>query len=209
MLEKGLKNMLVIGITGGVGAGKTEILNYIRENYNCRVLMADEAAKRLQEPGQECYEEIAALLGTGALQEDGHISRERMAERIFRDGALLDRINAIVHPAVKKYILREIGQEREKGKTDFFFLEAALLIECGYDAIVDEMWYIFTEEEVRRKRLKAARGYTDEKIDGILRAQLTDEVYRRHCGFVIDNSGELAYACGQIDRKMGEYLWRK
>lgn len=201
--------MKVIGITGGVGAGKTKLLTYIKEHYNCRILLADEAAKQLQEPGQACYDRIVSLLGREILQEDGFIKKERMAERIFQDKAALDAVNAIIHPAVKAYILQEIAREREAGRIDFFFLEAALLIECGYESIVEEMWYIFADAAVRRKRLQAGRNYTDEKIESILRAQLPDAVYREHCGFIIDNSGEITYAYEQIDRKMGEYLWKK
>lgn len=201
--------MRVIGITGGVGAGKTRILHYIRERYRCRILLADEAARRLQEPGQPCYEQVVSLLGEDVLREDGRIKKEKMAEKIFCDDGLLAAVNAVVHPAVRAYILQEIEGERRKGEIDFFFLEAALLIECGYEEIVEELWYVYAHEDVRRKRLKAGRNYTDEKIDGILRSQLPDQVYREHCGFVIDNSGEAGYAYEQIDKKMGESLWKK
>jgi dephospho-CoA kinase len=70
---------------------------------------------------------------------DGSIDRHAMAERIFRDETLLSAVNGLVHPAVRAYILRQIDEERQRGSVDFFFLEAALLIECGYDAIVDEI----------------------------------------------------------------------
>ncbi|MBO5093012.1 MAG: dephospho-CoA kinase [Lachnospiraceae bacterium] len=201
--------MRVIGITGGVGCGKTKLLQYMKEHYNCRILMADDAAGRLQEPGEVCYEKIVALLGKEILQEDGHICKARMAERIFADKELLAAVNAVVHPAVRDYIVREIEAERTRGSVDFFFLEAALLIECGYETVVDEMWYIYAKEAVRRKRLKEGRAYSDEKIDGILRSQLPEHVYREHCRVVIDNSGEAASAYEQIDKKMGDYLWKK
>jgi len=201
--------MRVIGITGGVGAGKTSILNYLGLHYNCHILQADQVAKLLQEPGTACYGQLVDLLGRAVLDRDGRIDRRKMAEQIFGDASLLEAVNAIVHPAVRTYILSCIREEREKGEKDFFFLEAALLIECGYEDIVEEMWYIDTKESLRRERLRESRNYTDEKIDGILRAQLDDETYRAHCGFVIDNSGEAASTWEQIDRKMGEYMWKK
>lgn len=201
--------MRVIGITGGVGSGKTKLLQYIKEHYNCRILLSDDAAKQLQEPGEKCYAQIVELLGQDILQEDGHICKTKMAERIFADRSLLTAVNEIIHPAVKEYILQEIKKEQEDGKIDFFFLESALLIECGYESIVEEMWYIYAKEDVRRKRLKAGRSYSDEKIDSILRSQLPEEVYREHCRVLIDNSREEAYAYEQIDRKMGDYLWKK
>ena len=201
--------MKVIGITGGVGCGKTRLLHYLEKNYKCRILLADRAALLLQQPGGLCHEPVTALLGREILQPDGRIDRELMAAKIFQDHALLASVNAIVHPAVKEYILLQIRQEKQKGEHDFFFLEAALLIEEGYEQIVDEMWYVYADENVRRKRLKDDRQYSDSKTDSILRAQLPEETYRAHCDFVIDNSGDITYAYEQIDKKMGEYLWKK
>ena len=72
--------------------------------------------------------------------------------------------------------------------------------------IVDEMWYIYAREEVRRRRLKESRNYTDEKIDAIMKSQLKEEIFRKYCSIVIDNSEGLPAAFRQIDRKLGEYL---
>ena len=201
--------MHVIGITGGVGAGKTKILTYLSEHYSCRIILADQVANQLKEPGQKCYEEIITLLGTQILNPDGTIDRLKMAERIFSDQELLRRVNEIIHPAVKEYILQVIEEERRRDKIDFLFLEAALLIEEGYESIVDELWYIYADESVRAERLKANRQYSDEKIQKILRSQLSDEEYRAHCSTVIDNGVALEETYRQIEKKMGEYLWEK
>lgn len=201
--------MHVIGITGGVGAGKTKILTYLSEHYSCRIILADEVANQLKEPGQKCYEEIVTLLGTQILKPDGTIDRLKMAERIFSDRELLQHVNEIIHPAVKEYILQAIEEERHRDKIDFLFLEAALLIEEGYESIVDELWYIYADEAVRAERLKANRQYSDEKIQKILRSQLSDAEYRAHCSTVIDNDVALEETYRQIEKKMGEYLWEK
>lgn len=201
--------MRVIGITGGVGAGKSALLSYVKEHYRCRVILADEVAHLVEEPGQECYSALVRLLGNEILNPDGTIDKKRMAEKIFTDSAVLEQVNAIVHPAVKECILREIAQSRREEKEDFLFVEAALLIEGGYGEILDELWYIHAEEDVRRSRLKAGRAYSDEKIERILGEQLSEEEFRRHCGVVIDNSGNLADACLQIDKKLEEYLCQK
>lgn len=201
--------MRVIGITGGVGAGKSALLAYVKEHYRCRVILADEVAHLVEAPGQECYCELVKLLGNEILNPDGTIDKKRMAEKIFVDSAVLEQVNAIVHPAVKEFILREIAQSRREEKEDFLFVEAALLIEGGYGDILDELWYIHAEENVRRSRLKAERAYSDEKIDRILGKQLSEEEFRRHCGVVIDNSGNLADARLQIDKKLEEYLCQK
>lgn len=207
--EKTDRNMKIIGITGGVGAGKSEILAYIRKQYNCQVILADNVAHQVEEPGQKCYNELVALLGADILNPDGTIQKARMAAKIFADSLLLVKVNEIVHPAVKEYILQEIAQKKAEGKLDFLFIEAALLIEAGYEQIVDELWYIDTKIEIRRERLKASRAYSDERINQILQGQLSEEEFRQHCKVVIDNSGSLAKAYQQIDEKLGEYLCQK
>ena len=201
--------MKVIGITGGVGAGKTAILSYIREQYNCRIILADEAAHRVKEPGQVCYDRLVALLSDEILNEDGTIHKQKMSNIIFDSPGLLKEVNAIIHPAVKEFILTAIEEERKKLRHDFLFIEAALLIEDGYLEIVAEMWYIYAREEVRRRRLRESRGYSDEKINAIMTKQLSEEEFRKHCKVVIDNSDSLKKAYEQIDRKLGDYLWQK
>lgn len=191
--------MRTIGITGGVGAGKSELLAYIEKNYNSRILLADTVGHLVKEPGQPCYEKLVALLGKEILSPDGQIDRKAMAEKIFADPELLGKVNGMIHPAVETYILEQIHLEQMRGTLDFFFIEAALLIECGYEDKVDELWYIYADREVRARRLKAARGYSDEKIQEIMDSQLSEEEFRRHCQVVIDNSGSLQDAYRQID----------
>lgn len=110
-----------------------------------------------------CYEPVIATLGRQILQEDGTINNKKMAEAIFASSEKLAQINAIIHPAVRTYIMEQIRLERESGVNDFFFLEAALLIEEHYDEVVDELWYVYASEQVRYKRLKDSRGYSDER----------------------------------------------
>lgn len=202
-------SMKIIGITGGVGAGKSRILDYLAEHTVCRIIVADQTAHELEAPGGSCYGRIVELLGEDILDADGSIDRARMAERIFSDRELLSQVNAIVHPAVKQYILETAAREREAGRIDYLFIEAALLIEDGYDEIVDELWYVHTDERVRRDRLRASRGYSDEKIDSIMRGQLSEEEFYRHCPVAIDNSGTLESVYRQIDEKLGEDLCQR
>ena len=199
--------MITIGITGGVGAGKSAILEYIKQNYNARIILADDVANEIKLPGECCYEPLIELLGEDVLDELGYIDRGKMAAVIFSDAKLLTEVNNLMHPMVKKYIVDEIQKEKQAGKYDFFYVEAALLIEEHYDEIVDELWYIYTEEKIRRERLKANRHYSDAKIDAIMAKQLPEAVFREKCQFVIDNSKELAYAYNQIKSKMEELLW--
>lgn len=201
--------MMLIGITGGVGCGKSEVLRYLKENYNARVLLADDAANQLKEPGMPCYQPVIDCLGKQILDEDGRIDKVKMAKAIFSEGGKLDAINAIIHPAVRMYIEAEIEKEKEKKIYDFFFLEAALLIEERYDEMMDDMWYVYANEQVRRERLKVSRGYSDEKTDSIMNKQLTEREFREKCAFVLDNSGSFEETKKQIDEKMGVYLCRE
>ena len=197
--------MKLIGVTGGVGSGKSEILRYLQTTYNCRILMADDAARALEAPGGGIYEDLIALLeeypGTEPITHpDGQINNPEMARRIFSNPALRERVNQMVHPAVKIYALDEYKKECEAGRIDFFFLEAALLIETGFTRVVDSMWYICADEAVRRQRLRETRGYDDEKIDRIMASQLSDALFRENCDTVIDNSGDFSDTAWRIDQ---------
>ena len=200
------KRMYAIGITGGIGSGKTAIMEHLASNYSCDTLLADQAAHIVEMKGTNCYEQLVLLLGEKVLNTSGEIDRQKMAEAIFRDRTLLQQVNNIVHPAVKKMICERINQLRQSGIVDFFFLEAALLIEDNYDEIVDEIWYIYSDEEIRRQRLRQNRQYSDDKIDSIFEKQLSDEEFRKHCKVIITNNGSIEEALLQIDKKLEEYL---
>lgn len=200
--------MITIGITGGVGCGKSKVLEYIRDNYNCRIILADDIGNKVKEPGECCYQPMIDLFGEDIIDKnnpDGNFDKQAIARKIFSDQSLLLKINDIIHPAVKEYFLNEKEIETQKGEIDFLFLEAALLIECGYNQYVDEMWYIFAEESVRRERLKVSRNYSDEKIDSIMKSQLSEEKFRANSDFVIDNTGDLEDTYKQIERKMSQF----
>ena len=189
--------MKIIGITGGVGSGKSRVLSYLEEVYSCVICQADHVAWELQKPGETGYEEIVKHFGETVLNTDRTINRPALGEIVFSDESELLALNAIMHPAVKKKIREIILDEQVKG-TELFVLEAALLIEERYDEICDELWYIYTEESVRRERLKESRGYTDEKIDYMIKTQLSEELFRKKCKVVIDNSKNFEYTCVQI-----------
>lgn len=190
--------MLVIGITGGVGAGKSSVLQALREHCSCKIVLADDVGNKVKEPGQECYKKIVELLGTEILKEDLTIDKLKMAEKIFADSNVLEAVNAIIHPAVEEYILNEMQAEREKQEIDVFFLEAALLIEAGYLPYLDELWYIYSEKNVRINRLKESRAYSEEKIQKIMNSQLSDEEFKKYADVVLDNSHEFEQTFLQI-----------
>ncbi len=180
--------MKVIGITGGIGSGKSRVLSYLEEKHHGVICQADQVAWELQKPGQKCYKEIVEHFGTCILNEDTTINRKDLGQIVFRDETQLSVLNGIMHPAVKTEIQKRISREKEKG-AKLFFLEAALLIEEHYDEICDELWYIYTSEPIRRQRLKESRQYSDDKIDSIMATQLSEEMFRKACKIVIENNG--------------------
>lgn len=198
--------MKVLGITGGVGAGKSTVLTHLFEKYRARVIQADKAAHLLEEPGQECYRRIVELFGEDILAGDGTIDREKLGAKVFREPESLKRLNGVVHPAVKAYIIEEIQKEREEGRVPFVVIEAALLLEDHYDEICDEIWYVHTDRKVRKKRLMESRGYTEEKTEEIMKNQLPDESFFKQCQFVVDNSSDfIENTYEQIDRGLVEH----
>ena len=196
--------MKIIGITGGVGAGKSEVLNFIAGRYDATVVEADQVGYLVMQPGKEAYEPVAELFGPSVVKEDQTLNREKIAQIVFEDRQLLEKLNAIIHPAVKRYIRRAIQMEQEAG-TEIFVVEAALLIEDKYDEICDELWYIYADENVRMHRLMRNRGYSVEKIRGILANQLSEEEFESHCDFEIDNSGDVQVTVRQIEQRMRMY----
>ena len=192
--------MKFIGITGGVGAGKSAILDYLKNKPDTKVMLADEIAHELMVPGTQCYDRLKAEFGTEDIyQKDGFFDRIKLAQVIFSDDEKRKKLNGIVHPAVRKYVIGQAAYERKEGKIKLLALEAALLIEEHYDEICDELWYIYTSEENRRIRLKKQRNYSDEKINEIFNSQLTDEKFRKACRVVIDNNGTIEAAEAQIE----------
>lgn len=193
--------MKIIGITGGVGSGKSRVLSYLEEQFDAIICQADHVAWELQEPGQKCYIEIVEYYGKDILHGDGTIDRKKLGRIVFANPEELLVLNRIMHPTVKDEIMNRICNARKNGIT-YFFLEAALLLEDAYKQICDEMWYIYADEITRRIRLRESRAYTDEKIDSIMASQPSEKIFRKECQIVIDNSGKFEDTCYQIDEAM-------
>ena len=195
--------MKFIGITGGVGAGKSEILSYLAGKPDTRVMLADEIAHELMKPGTECYARILDVFSDeDILLPDGEFDRGKLASVIFDDPIKRRRMNAIVHPAVKEYVKQQAAKERADDRLKLLVLEAALLIEEHYDEICDELWYIYTREDIREERLMKNRGYSREKVRQIFASQCKEETYRSHCKVVIDNNETVEAAYRRIDEAL-------
>lgn len=190
--------MKTIGITGGVGAGKSAVLEYLADNYNCDIIMTDDVAKGLYTNGSKTYEMMIALIGEDIVDETGEIDKKKLADIIFSNANKRMAVNSIVHPAVKQEVITRITNNKIAGRLDYTFVESALLLTEHYDVFCDEVWYIDTSEDIRRRRLKESRGYSDEKIDNILKSQQALENIKDKCSYCIDNNKDLEYTFRQI-----------
>ena len=149
--------MRVIGVTGGVGAGKSTVLDYLEKAYGARVILADVVGHEVMEPGKMAYKKIVEYFGEEVLGGDRQIDRKMLGAIVFGDSEKLRILNGIIHPEVKQEILERVRQAKNAGEK-YVVVEAALLLEEKYDAFCDETWYIYTNEEIRRVRLRSSRG---------------------------------------------------
>lgn len=193
--------MKVLGITGGVGSGKSEVLRCLGKEYGAVICQLDDVARQLQKRGHSCYQRIIEEFGTGVIGPDKELDRKKLSGLIFGDTEKRNLLNSIVHPEVKAFVQQDIEKKRLQGVT-LYVIEAALLPGAGYEDICGEMWYIYAGESVRRERLKKSRGYSDERITSMIEAQPKEEEFRRVCRRVIDNSGFFE----ETKRQIGEII---
>lgn len=197
--------MKIIGITGGIGAGKSTVLSILKQEYDAHVIEADKVAHDLMKPNQPAYRRIVEAFSDAILDETGEIDRAKLSTMVFHNEERLEQLNSIVHPEVKDYIQAEIRHYRQMGNTAYFVIEAALLIEDGYTSICDELWYIYAPDELRIKRLMESRGYSREKCDTIMRNQSSDAFYRKHSDYFIENGNDLENTKKQIDELLKKH----
>lgn len=196
--------MKVIGITGGIGSGKSQVLDYLYDEYGATIVKADEVAKKLQKKGKPCYEEIVRHFGREILDARNELDRKALSRIVFANKTELDILNKIMHPAVKEEVRHLIAKEQKKN-TNFFFLEAALLLEDHYEEICDELWYVYVSDENRMKRLKYTRGYTTERVEQIMQNQAPKDMFFNSCDRVLDNNGTFLETQDQIDAIMSKF----
>ena len=193
--------MKIIGITGGVGSGKSEVIRWLEKKEKTEVLLADEVGHLLMKQGQMCYRAVLDLFGENVLGEDGELDRGAIAAIVYRDQQMLLKLNRIIHPAVRMYIEQSIVEARSRG-VDYFFIEAALLLEEQYDKICDEVWYIYARKDVRKERLMKSRNYSEEKIEQMMANQLSEEEFARRCDVTIHNSDDFESTKEEIENRM-------
>ena len=190
--------MKIIGITGGVGAGKSTVLDYLREQFQAYVIQADQVGHQVMEPGEICYSQVIALFGEHILKKDKTIDRKAVSDVVFGNEEKLKKLNEIIHPAVRQSVLEEIQLQKEK-KTAIVVVEAALLLEEHYEKFCDKVWYVHTDREIRISRLMKNRGYSREKSESIISSQAPDEYFAKHADYIIRNNGDIKDTWLQVE----------
>ena len=198
MPNKGMvKSVNVIGLTGGVGAGKSLVLSILRMKYNAEVIEADKVAHELMTLGEEGYLRMKEAFGEAILNFDGTIDRTQLGKVIFENEFAREQVNSIIHPLVWKRIRQKISASQ----AGLIVVEFAIMGEEAED-IYDEMWYVRASEEIRIRRLSENRGYTKEHSEKMIRSQASEQEYARRCDRIIENNGSIT----DLENQLAEIL---
>ena len=183
-MEKRSKNKMIIGITGGEGSGKSSVAQYLIDKYDAEFIHCDVIAHELMEPGGKTYGPLLSEYGRGIL-EDGsdEISRKKLMKAVSSSERGFERLNEITHPPV----INEVKSRAENSPKKIVLVEAALLIESGISKLCDDVWFVYAFREERIGRIKASRDWSDEKIESMLKHQLSDEEFKAGSTFVLEN----------------------
>lgn len=180
----------ILGVTGGIGTGKSMAAQILAE-LGAVVIDADRVGHETYLPGTRGWNQVVAEFGGGVVAADGTIDRKRLGALVFADPAKLARLNAVVHPLIREAVAARIAAERTAPRGPAIVIEAALLVEAKWDALVDEVWLLTTRRAVIEQRLAAQRGLDRAAIATRMRAQLDDEERTAHADVIVDNSGSL------------------
>jgi len=192
--------MKVIGITGGIGSGKSLVADIMIKKHNAYLINSDTIAREQMKPGGASYKGVVDYFGEGILAGDGTIDKEKLSAIVFSDREKLLKLNSLTHPNVLKEVQKIIEEKRRSKTVPYCIIETALMIESGYDFVCDEVWYVHTPECERRKRLKQYRGYSGEQIDAIIRNQSREEDFFKRFDKVIYNDDGIWWLDDQIDK---------
>ena len=190
--------MLKVGLTGGIGAGKSEVSQRLG-SYGALVIDADQIARDVVEPGTPGLVQVVGLFGTGVLAPDGTLDRQRVGEIVFGDDELRAKLNSIIHPLVGARI-RELEQGAD---ADAILIEdVPLIAENDLAGFYDLVVVVDVPPRLQEERLIRDRGMTPDQVAARMAAQASREQRLAIAGIVVDNSGSLA----ELDREVGE-LW--
>lgn len=181
--------MKVIGLTGGIGSGKSEVSRMLQA-LGAEIIDADRIGHQAYRPRTEAWEAVVAAFGEQILQPNGEVDRKKLGAIVFAESDALARLNAIMHPRMYKMLKERLEELREQG-TEVAVVEAAVLIEAGWTPLVDEIWVTEAEEDVVVGRVRLRSNLPEEEIRRRIRSQLSREERASRATAVIENNGGL------------------
>jgi dephospho-CoA kinase len=190
--------MLRLGLTGGIASGKSAVAGMLRE-MGFNVLDADGLGHTLIEAGTPSYGAIVREFGAGVTGTDGRIDRKKLGATVFADRTKLERLNGILHPRVEEEMVRQFGEWQKGGVRDAVFVEAALLVEAGYQKNLDGLVVAWCRPEQQVERL-LARGLSEVEAERRIAAQMPAVEKLQYATEKIDCSGSLE----ETRRQVGE-----
>lgn len=182
-------SMRVIGLTGGIGTGKTKVARVL-ESLGAAVIDADLLAHETYARGTDGLTEVVAEFGGGVLTADGEVDRRRLADIVFNDRGALEKLQSIVHPRTRAAVAGRLQHMRDR-RVEAVVLVAALLLEAGWADLVDEMWVTVAPEDLVADRVGLRDGLDAGAFRARVRAQMTQEARLARADVVIDNGGGL------------------
>ncbi len=185
--SQGRKKGLLVGITGGIGAGKSLLATYYREK-GYPVFSADEIAREIVAPGSPALPEIVGVFGPSALLPDGTVNRALLREKIAADPALRLKLEAITHPRIQARSLA-LANDSFAGGARVVFYEAPLLFEANSDRTMDKVICVHAPDEMRIARAVARDGSSRELVEKLLRSQIPQEEKMKKSDFLVENAG--------------------
>ena len=182
--------MLTIGLTGGIGSGKTTVTKILAE-LGAPILDADKVGHAIYAPGGPAYADMIAAFGNGILADDRTIDRTKLGPIVFADPAALKRLNSIVHPKMYARMRGMIDAMRAAGEARPIVVEAAILIEANWLPLFNEVWLIVAAKERVIDRVERDRGLARVQVEARIKAQLSDDERRKHAAIVITNDSTI------------------
>jgi len=176
--------MLVIGITGNFGTGKTTVSQMLAE-LGAVLINADELGHELLQPDTQAHKEIVAAFGRSILKPNGEVDRNKLGKLVFDDTTALARLNQITHPQMYEIVKHKIEEYRQKG-AKVLVLEAALLIEAGWTPLVNQLWVTVAPEAIIVRRLQSSRGLSEEQVLARLHTQMPQDEKAKQADVVIN-----------------------
>ena len=191
--------MLTIGLTGGIGSGKSTVSKMLAE-LGAPVLDADKVAQSTYAPGASAYEAVIAAFGQGIVAADGTIDRTRLGPIVFADPAQLKRLTDIVWPRTFERMRELTAEMRARGEKLPIVIEAAILIEANWIPMFDEIWLVTASRDRVIARVERDRGMKPEQTEARIKAQLPDQERQRYAKLVIRNEGTIDDLRAEVKR---------